>query len=238
MTKAIILAAGRGSRMKKLTIESPKCLLKVRGKTLLQHQVDSLNNAGLFDVGIVTGYRSNSLPINDMAEFHNVNWETSQMVESLMCADAWLKKSICVVSYSDIFYDSDAIKLLLDCDDDIAITYDVNWFNNWSLRFDNPFEDAESLKLDDSGYLKEIGHPIKSANQAEGQFMGLLKVTPKGWLILKDLYLGLNSHDRSRLHLTALLDKVVVSEASKVKALPFFGVWGEVDSPKDLEVFS
>ena len=68
--------------------------------------------------------------------------------------------------------------------------------------------------------------------------MGLLKVTPKGWLILKDHYLGLDSNDRCRLHLTALLDKVVANDASKVKALPYFGVWGEVDSPKDLEVFS
>ena len=238
MTKAIILAAGRGSRMKKLTIESPKCLLKVRGKTLLQHQVDSLNNAGLFDVGIVTGYKSNSLPINDMTEFHNVNWESTQMVESLMCADSWLRESECLVSYSDIFYESNAVKLLLNCHDDIAITYDIDWFANWSRRFDNPCEDAESLKIDSFGFLREIGRSIESAKQADGQFMGLLKFTPNGWRILKGVYLGLNEDDRSKIHLTALLDKVVASEACKVKAVPFSGVWGEIDSPRDLEVFS
>ena len=55
--KAIILAAGRGSRMKNLTDEKPKCLAKLRGKPLLEWQLTSLREAGIEDIAIVTGYK-------------------------------------------------------------------------------------------------------------------------------------------------------------------------------------
>ena len=55
--KAIILAAGRGSRMKELTEEIPKCLLEVEDKALLDRQIESLRGAGIDEIAIVTGYK-------------------------------------------------------------------------------------------------------------------------------------------------------------------------------------
>ena len=54
---AIILAAGRGSRMKNLTSDKPKCLVQLNGKTLIQWQLDALNQAGISNIAVVTGYR-------------------------------------------------------------------------------------------------------------------------------------------------------------------------------------
>ena len=57
LMKAIILAAGRGSRMGAFTKDKHKCLLKVEGKRLIDWQIEALINCGLKDIGIVTGYR-------------------------------------------------------------------------------------------------------------------------------------------------------------------------------------
>lgn len=55
--QAVILAAGRGSRLRQLTDGTPKCLVEVGGRTLLEHQLTALEHLGVEDVTIVTGYR-------------------------------------------------------------------------------------------------------------------------------------------------------------------------------------
>jgi choline kinase len=55
--KAIILSAGKGSRLLPLTAERPKCLIELAGKTLLDWQLDALQGAGITDVAVVTGFR-------------------------------------------------------------------------------------------------------------------------------------------------------------------------------------
>ena len=54
--KAIILAAGTASRLRPLTLHTPKCLLKVGERTLLQRSMDALIKAGIREFCIVTGY--------------------------------------------------------------------------------------------------------------------------------------------------------------------------------------
>ena len=72
--KAIILAAGRGSRMKNLTERNPKCLVELHGKSLLDRQLDALNMANIEDIAIVTGYRREMLIRSGLREFHNPRW--------------------------------------------------------------------------------------------------------------------------------------------------------------------
>lgn len=57
VTKAMLLAAGRGTRMRELTNDLPKPMIAVRGKPILQHIVEGLKAAGITDILIVVGYR-------------------------------------------------------------------------------------------------------------------------------------------------------------------------------------
>ena len=59
--KAMILAAGRGTRMRELTAELPKPMIKVRGKPVLQHIVEGLRSAGIGDLLLVVGYRADAV---------------------------------------------------------------------------------------------------------------------------------------------------------------------------------
>src|ERR1700748_3404919 len=59
--RAVILAAGRGTRMRELTAELPKPMIEVRGKPVLQHIVEGLRDAGIRDCLIVVGYRADAV---------------------------------------------------------------------------------------------------------------------------------------------------------------------------------
>ncbi|PYJ31557.1 MAG: nucleotidyl transferase [Verrucomicrobia bacterium] len=59
--KAVILAAGRGTRMRKLTAEFPKPMIEVRGKPVLQHIIDGLRDAGMGELLVVVGYRADAV---------------------------------------------------------------------------------------------------------------------------------------------------------------------------------
>ena len=111
--RAIILAAGRGTRMKHLSDDRPKCLLELHGKTLLNRQLEALRESDINDISIVTGYKREMLSGYGLKEFHNPRWAETNMVSSLVCASKWLKDESCIVTYSDIFYSSEAIKLLI-----------------------------------------------------------------------------------------------------------------------------
>ena len=238
MTKGIILAAGRGSRMGELTDYQPKCLAKIKGKTLIERQVENFEQCGINDIAIVTGYKNEITRLFGTYEFYNKNWLETQMVSSLECASEWLKNFNCVVTYSDIFFDSSAIKLLLDSKSNIAITYDPNWLEIWSKRFDDPLEDAETFKLSPKGLILEIGLKANTTEEIQGQFMGLLAFTPIGWDIVRKARIENEPSTNSKQDMTSLLQQIVSADNATIKALPYHGDWGEVDTADDLIVYS
>jgi len=232
--KAIILAAGRGSRMKDLTDDRPKCLVELRGKSLLDWQLDSLRSAGINEIAIVTGYQRERLANRGLVEFHNSRWAETNMVTSLTCASKWLQAEPCIVSYSDIFYNPEAVKSLMACTASLAVTYDPNWLKLWTQRFGDPLLDAETFRLTTDYNLKEIGNKPKSVNEVEGQYMGLLRFSPEGWSEVIRIRAGLTREQCDKMHMTGTLQKVIEAGSATIAAVPYTGEWGEVDSAADL----
>lgn len=235
--KAIILAAGRGSRMKALTNNKPKCLINFKGKPLIEWQISALREAGINEIAIVTGYKKEMLKCYMLNEFYNPKWAETQMVSSLMCASEWLENDICIVSYSDIFYESKAVNLLGSSKAFLTITYDADWLNLWSRRFGDPLLDAESFKLDDKGGLREIGFRPDDISHIQGQYMGLLRFTPNAWFEAKRIYACLDTINKASIHLTGMLQKIIEEERIEIQAVKYNGKWGEIDSQRDLEIY-
>jgi choline kinase len=236
--KAIILAAGRGSRMKDLTDDRPKCLLELRGKALLDWQLAALQEAGVEQAAIVTGYRRELFAHRGLTEFHNPRWAETNMVSSLACAQKWLQAETCIVSYSDIFYSEEALKVLMESPAALAVTYDPNWLELWKERFGDPLVDAETFRLNLDQTLAEIGKKPKSVEEVQGQFMGLLRLMPEGWAEILRIRAGLPPTQRDRIDMTATLDKVIEAGRIPISAIPYAGKWGEVDSAKDLVFYN
>lgn len=235
--KAIILAAGRGSRMKNLTDERPKCLVTLRGKPLLDWQLEALRAAGINEIAIVTGYKREMLVNRGLVEFYNARWAETNMVSSLACAEAWLRTEPCIVSYSDIFYSPAAVKSLMACTASLAVTYDPNWLTLWTQRFGDPLLDAETFRLTPEHCLAEIGNKPKSVNEVQGQYMGLLRFTPEGWAEVLRIRSGLASDQCDKMHMTGTLQRIVEAGNLPISAVPYQDEWGEVDNMDDLMLF-
>lgn len=235
--KAIILAAGRGSRMKSLTDENLKCLVQLRGKTLLDWQLEALRAAGIDDIALVTGYRRELLANRGLVEFHNPDWAQTQMVSSLACAREWLEAGPCVVSYSDIFYGPQAVQSLMQCSADLAVTYDPDWLVLWRQRFGDPLLDAETFRLHSDQTLAEIGNKPQSVDEVQGQYMGLLRFTPAGWAEVQRIRTELGPEAAARMQMTGTLQRVIEAGRVPVAALPYSGEWGEVDTAMDLSLY-
>lgn len=232
--KAIILAAGRGSRMKNLTDKRPKCLVELKGKSLLNLQIEALQVAGIMEIAIVTGYKRELLAEFGLVEFHNQRWAETNMVSSLACAHDWLEAEPCIVSYSDIFYSPTAVKSLMDCHASLAVTYDPNWLELWTKRFGDPLLDAETFRLTPERTLAEIGNKPKSVTEVQGQYMGLLRFTPEGWAEVVQIRSGLTSEQCDKMHLTGTLQLVIEADRTVISALAYEGVWSEFDSQSDI----
>jgi len=235
--KAIILAAGRGSRMKDLTDNRPKCLVELRGKPLLEWQLIALREAGISKIAIVTGYKRELLANRGLLEFHNPRWAATNMVSSLACAEEWLKSEPCIVSYSDIFYEASAVTALINSQAKLAVMYDENWRALWGKRFGDPLLDAETFRMNADKTLAEIGNKPKTVPEIEGQYMGLLRFTPKGWSEVLRIRSALTQDLCDRMHMTGTLQKVIEEGRVPIAALPYHEPWGEVDSEDDLAAY-
>jgi choline kinase len=234
--RAVILAAGRGSRMRELTDDRPKCLVELHGKPLLDWQLEALREAGVTEIGIVTGYRRELLSGRGLTEFHNPRWASTNMVASLACAVAWLADEACIVSYGDIFYKPLAVRLLTACAAPLALTYDVNWLALWTSRFGDPLLDAETFRLGRDNALADIGGRPSSVAEVEGQYMGLLRIAPAGWIEISRVLSDMPQPERDVIHMTRVLQKVVEAGRTPVRAIPYAESWGEIDSPEDVQI--
>ena len=234
--KAIILAAGRGNRMKMLTGNQPKCFTELHGKRLIDWQLEALHSAGISQIAIVRGYSGDSFKF-DVTYFDNPRWAQTNMVQSLLCAAEWLREFECIVSYSDIVYGPKTVQRLVECPAEISITYDPNWFKLWSMRFKEPLSDAETFQLDEADQIVEIGNRAKNVDEIQGQYMGLLKFSPQGWRSTENFLEKLSQAEIDRLDMTKLLQSLA-SNGINIRAVPVNDGWLEVDSEYDLGIYN
>lgn len=234
--RAILLAAGRGSRLGELTRQEPKCHTVLLGKRLLDRQLEALRAAGISEIAIVRGYRAERIQVDGATCFDNEQWEHTNMVSSLCCAASWLEQGPCIISYTDIVYSPSAIEQLLQVEADIAIPYSTQWRSLWEARFEHPLSDAETFRLGADGCLAEIGGVPATMEEVEGQFMGLLRVTPAGWEAIRTYLAGRSAQERAQMDVTKLL-AALLREGGAIAALPYEGLWLEVDQESDLRLY-
>ena len=232
MSRAIILAAGRGSRMKEHTKEKPKCLNILANDTLLNWQLKSLKECGIGNVIIVNGYKANLIKGN-FTTVTNTRWSETNMVASLFCVSS--SKEHTIISYSDIVYNAQHVEDLTNAFGDIVITADLKWKELWELRFEDPLDDAETFKSD-GNKLKHIGGKTKDISEIEAQYMGLLKLTEKGWNSMKEVYESFSKDKQGKLDMTSMINHLL-DRNIEVNIVFVEGGWCESDSYSDIEVY-
>lgn len=233
--KAIILAAGRGSRLGNITSTKPKPMAKLVGIPLIEWQLNALKDADIQDVSIVTGYEAEAFNAYHLPTFNNPHWATTNMVSSLLCADKLLSNNDAIVSYGDIVYKPSIVKKLVVESCQLGITFDTKWLDLWKLRFKNPLDDAEQFRHK-NGYLQAIGKKVKSLNEIDGQYMGLIKITSESWKEIKRYLINLPASELQAKDMTTLLNDLIIKGHS-IKTVAIEGGWVEVDNPSDIACY-
>src|SRR6266540_4772646 len=126
INKAVLLAAGRGTRMRELTSDLPKPMIEVRGKPVLQHIVEGLRDAGVRDFLIIVGYRADAVQnfFGDGSRYKIAIQYATQVVQDgtgrvVDLARNFAENSAFIVSYGDILIEPQNYKSIVDLPDDI-----------------------------------------------------------------------------------------------------------------------
>ena len=242
--KAIILAAGRGTRLAKYTKNLPKCMLKFNGKTLIETQVETLRACGIKNITIVKGYLSKKIKIRGVKYYVNEDYENTNMVETLMCAEKEMNDEF-LVCYGDILYEKKVIKKILEDKSDIGVAVDRDYWDYWKARLDDPKSDTESLVIE-KGAITELGEANCTIDKAKARYVGLIKFSKKGVKTLKKVYHEnkkkyynkdepwLRSRSFKKAYMTSLL-QAVINAGYTVKPIAIARGWLEFDTEQDYE---
>src|SRR5260370_23598668 len=124
--KAVLLAAGRGTRMREITADLPKPMIKVRGKPILLHIIEGLQAAAIKNFLIIVGYHSDAVRnyFGDGTCFGlRISYATQAVQDGtgkvVNLARAFVGNSAFVLGYDDILVDPQNYKRIIDLPDDI-----------------------------------------------------------------------------------------------------------------------
>mgnify|MGYP002510864616 CR=1 FL=1 len=252
--KVIILAAGQGTRLRPLTDNCPKCMVEVKGKSIIERQLETMYSCGIKedDITLIAGYRNKVLQerFRDTGIHFVVNndFESTNMVYSLMCARSQMESEEDVlISYGDIIYDAAVLKKILVSDADNSVAVDDDWYEYWSARCENPLDDAETLMFDIDDYLTEIGQKTNDLGRVQSQYIGLTRFKGEGLRAMLDTCekakqksdvgekLWRTNRNYNKMYMTDLLQGMI-DEGNKLKAVHIHRGWFEIDDQDDLKV--
>ena len=233
----VLLAATRGSALGELTRDKPKCMLDVRGTSILQRHVDILNNHDIRDVTVVTGYRDDTIDLANIETVRNEAHGETGAAASLALARERLN-SACVVGYGDIVYRPFVLSMLLDSEADIAVVVDTDWRERRENGTEKPAdlvrcgEPFTTDFLDDTPVtLTDIGPDVEAA---DGEWVGLMKLTDAGAArVSAELDSMADDGTLARAGLTDLLRRLI--QAGEKPAVVYItGNWLDVNDAFDL----
>ena len=242
--KAIILAAGKGTRMKHMTESLPKCLaIELEGMSLLQTQVATLRSCGISEIVVVRGYQGRKIKSEGLRYVWNKDYDRNNILESLMCAYDELEGDV-IVSYSDIWYEQSVLQGLLRSDNDIAIGVDVDWRDYYEGRKDHPIQEAENVIFDSENKIIKIGKIGASESEVHGEFIGMIKLTSRGCQIFTEFYrrakrlYGGKPYQRAREFRHAYLTDILQDMADAgipIHCQIIGSKWKEIDTLEDFK---
>ncbi len=243
LRRALILAAGNGTRLRSVSGGRPKILTEVNGHSILEWQRSAFRLAGICEEALVTGFAAELLSGLSSAEFYNAYFANSNMLWSLASARQWLDRDV-VVSYSDILYTHEAVEALTSTDGDIVVACDPHWQAKYVGRDQHPLSEAEVVEFDANGTPISIGkrkEPILNVRTEE--FIGLMRLSREGCQILLHEFdealrqcsarnLGKQECWLMQAYLADFLT-YLIEQGVEVQVASTRAPWIEIDTPQD-----
>lgn len=229
--KALILAAGFGSRLLPITENRPKSLVPVNGTPILFKQIDNLLENGITDITVISGYKAEILEECLLAKYPNISIIRSIDYESTNnMYSAWLAREyFCGCEFlmmnADVFFDASVIRSLLAFEGPDAVVVDMGNYLEESMKV-----------IEKDGRLVQIAKTI-SPEEALGVSIDVYKFSPAGsnaFFRVCEKYIA----EKKELKLWS---EVALNDAMgdvKFQACPLVGRWFEIDNHDDLRIAS
>ena len=239
--KALIIAAGLGSRLKKHTENLPKCMLDFGGKTLLQRQLDAYKKCGVKDISLIRGYKKEKINYKGIKYFENTDYKNNNILNSIFYAEKIINGNI-IISYSDILFDSSVVERTLDSDHDISVVVDIDWRGYYVGRKDHPISEAENVIFNSNNEVEKIGKINTGKEEVHGEFIGMIKLSDRGTEIFKEHFHRLKKiywnkpFQRAKIFQKAYLTDFIqelVDIGIKVHCVIIESGWKEIDTVED-----
>jgi choline kinase len=233
--KAIILAAGVGSRIRPMTDNCPKCLLEIGGVTILERMLSNIQACGINDVVFVLGYLQeqiedfvkNSFPdLNAQFIVNDLYGETNTGY-SLMLAEEYVKGSTFVKFDADVVFDKVILENLLASED-----------QNWLCIDKNIQLDAEEIKV----VVEENNRIIRASKtvmpqDANGESIGIEKIScDTAVLLFAELRSMMEHAQNHQEYYEGAYERLMK------KGVPFYAIditglkWTEIDTKQDFQI--
>lgn len=220
ITKAVIMAAGKGTRMLPLTEHTPKVLIEVNGKPFLYYVIENLKKAGFTEFGIVAGYLKEQ--IEDFVKKNGINAQIIEQKEqkgtghAVMQAKDFCKNESFIVLGGDNLFSVDDLKSVSRPDN---FSYIVGKVENDPSRYGVLFVEGEMLVRIIEKPKEFFGNLIN---------IGLYKFTPEIWPALDKIKLS----PRGEYELTDAI--TLLAKQGKVKVIKLRGYWLDLGCKEDI----
>ncbi|MFQ6052178.1 MAG: NTP transferase domain-containing protein [Candidatus Hydrothermarchaeota archaeon] len=225
--KAVILAAGRGTRMPELTKDRPKCLIRVGEKTIIERQIEILRKNSVEDIYVVIGYKADRVrekigDIDGVELIMNEEYEVTDNIYSLYLVSNHLKGEEFILLNGDVIFEEAIIEKLVSKEGDIA-------------PVDSKYYDLEELKIRErDGRVVEILPKDASRESSDGSTIGIFKLSSKGSEVLFDEIEKCIEKELKRKWFEYALNNVL--KEIKMYCEDVHGLkWVEADTPEDIE---
>ena len=226
--KALILAAGFGSRLAPITDECPKALVPVNGTPIIFKQIDNLLENGITDITVVSGYKAEILEKRVTEKYpairviNSVDYATTNNMYSAYIAKEAIGNSEFLMMNADVYYDSSVVKALLECGHENAIVTDIGSYSEESMKV-----------VEKDGRLIDISKQIPPSD-ALGCSIDVYKFSSEGGKAFFDRC----AHYIEKEKILNKWSEVALNDVLKTvsfKACALVGRWYEIDNFDDLE---
>ncbi len=221
--QALILAAGSGRRLKSAAGGKPKCMLRIGGRRLINHQIDMLRHVGIGKIGVVVGYQADEVrqALEGQCDFiENADHQATNSLYSLWLARHWVKGPFVLLN-SDLLAHPD-------------IYHRVMAINGSGLAYDRTSGgDDEHMKVVVEDQLVHAISKEMPAAKASGENVGILQFSAEAATALFDQASKLLKRGQSTAWAPAAVNQLVPDvqlKAVETGDLP----WTEIDFPEDL----
>ena len=181
--RPIIIGAGRGSRLKALTDNQPKCYAPIGGRRILDWILEAMEEAGLETPVFIGGYQIAAIRADypHLTFCHNTDWPNNNILASLFYAEEHMHEGF-VCSYADILYRAGVLRRALEHRGDIVLGVDTDWRTRYAERTQHPEDDAEKV-IAVGDRIVRIDRAIPAA-RASGEYIGVARFSARAvtWL--------------------------------------------------------